>query len=94
MGDDGERATRVAVDHRVDELVERHDVERTLSEDDLVICDSTGPISLAGTMGAGDSSVNLDERVSGWWLQNQKVEEPLVLEMPGGNFSVRPVSPE
>ena len=43
-------------------LVTLDDVERELSTDDLVICDSDGPTSLAGTMGGARSEVGADTR--------------------------------
>ncbi len=58
-------ADRIAGDHLVvrraragETLVTLDDVERTLSTDDLVICDADGPTSLAGTMGGATSEVH------------------------------------
>ncbi|MDH3248783.1 MAG: phenylalanine--tRNA ligase subunit beta, partial [Acidimicrobiia bacterium] len=58
-------ADRITGDHLVvrraeagEKMTTLDDVERTLAEDDLVICDATGPISLAGTMGGATSEVS------------------------------------
>ena len=58
-------ADRIVGDHLVvrraragEKMTTLDDIERTLIEDDLVICDSTGPISLAGTMGGATSEVS------------------------------------
>lgn len=37
-------------------------VERTLTSDDLLICDAEGPVALAGVMGGEDSEINLATR--------------------------------
>lgn len=58
-------ADRIVGDHLIvrraeagEKMTTLDDVERTLNADDLVICDSTGPISLAGTMGGATSEVS------------------------------------
>lgn len=58
-------ADRIAGDHLVvrranegETLITLDDIERTLSSDDLVICDADGPASLAGTMGGATSEVH------------------------------------
>ncbi len=43
-----------------EQLVTLDDVTRTLSPEDLVICDEEGPTSLAGTMGGARSEVSAD----------------------------------
>jgi len=37
-------------------------VERTLDDDDLVICDGEGPVALAGVMGGGESEITAETR--------------------------------
>ncbi len=58
-------ADRIEGDHLVirraesgEQMTTLDDVKRTLTEEDLVICDATGPISLAGTMGGATSEVS------------------------------------
>ena len=58
-------ADRIVGDHLVvrraeegESMVTLDDIERTLSADDLVICDDTGAVSLAGTMGGATSEVS------------------------------------
>jgi phenylalanyl-tRNA synthetase beta chain len=60
-------ADRIAGEHLIvrrsaagEKMITLDDVERTLSVDDLVICDETGPISLAGTMGGATSEVSAE----------------------------------
>jgi phenylalanyl-tRNA synthetase beta chain len=43
-----------------EKLVTLDGVERTLTADDLVICDGTGPVGLAGVMGGGNSEVTAE----------------------------------
>ncbi|WP_043724096.1 phenylalanine--tRNA ligase subunit beta [Kutzneria sp. 744] len=47
------------------------DVERTLSDDDMIICDDSGPVSLAGVMGGastevGESSTDILLEAANW----------------------------
>ena len=55
------------------------DIERTLTEDDLVICDSTGPISLAGTMGGATSEVS--DSTSRVFLEAATWDPPTIMWM-------------
>ena len=55
------------------------DVERTLTDDDLVICDTTGPISLAGTMGGATSEVS--ETTSRVFLEAATWDPPTIMWM-------------
>jgi phenylalanyl-tRNA synthetase beta chain len=43
-----------------EKLVTLDGVERTLTADDLVVCDGTGPVGLAGVMGGGNSEVTAE----------------------------------
>ncbi len=79
-------ADRIVGDHLVVRRAEEgekattlDDVERTLSEDDLVICDSTGPISLAGTMGGATSEVS--DATSRVFLEAATWDPPTIMWM-------------
>ena len=43
-----------------EKLVTLDGVERTMTADDLVVCDGTGPVGLAGVMGGGNSEVTAE----------------------------------
>ena len=79
-------ADRIVDDHLVvrraqsgETMTTLDDVERTLSDDDLVICDATGPISLAGTMGGATSEVS--DSTSRVFLEAATWDPPTIMWM-------------
>ncbi len=79
-------ADRVVGDHLIvrraepdEKMTTLDDIERTLSEDDLVICDSTGAISLAGTMGGATSEVS--DATSRVFLEAATWDPPTIMWM-------------
>lgn len=79
-------ADQIAGDHLVvrravdgEKMITLDDVQRELTSDDLVICDSTGPTSLAGTMGGATSEVS--EETTRVFLEAATWDPPTIMWM-------------